>query len=361
MTHALRALHVAHLVEAYEPDELGLLVFELSQRSRQLGARVSVISAQAPPRAWLEAQTPAGLSVHALPRSTTLGTTQLAQLLRHIQADVLHTHELDVASWGAHSATIAGVPHLHSDHVQAHDDPTRARFLQAKASATSLTTTSRQPSALPRDARRVHLPHGLSSPTRDLDQRHATRARHHIDPQEVVLGWSGAPGAPALMQALHEALRAMPTLRVLALGSTTSRRLMGAWALRAKLTTRVHVAALDELPQTLYPAMDLFLAHDQSAMQELAALRAMSYGAPVLWLKESPPQAPTQAMSLALDQVDRPEALMGALLTASSQLRDRQRCGQAARSFVATTHDLGKVAARVQELYVELTTPPAKG
>lgn len=85
---------------------------------------------------FAEELTQVGIDVHSVPKRSKLGvglTAQLTELLRDVQADLVHTHLWAADVWGSRAAAQAGVPTISTEHNVNRDEGALKHWIKCRA------------------------------------------------------------------------------------------------------------------------------------------------------------------------------------------------------------------------------------
>lgn len=298
-----------------------------------------------------------------------LSALALRRLVRRLRIDLVHANTGVVVSSGL-AARLAGVPHVWHIRDSFHEFPALWRFYSRYVLATSrrvIAVSAAMAAQFGGDPRVTVIPNGVAPselPRPDAAEVDAFRRRHRLEGALVV----GCVGRIKLVRKGQERLLAAAALlrqrghrpRFLFVGAPyrgNEAHLASLEELRDRLDLRDEVVFVGELddPRRAYAVMDVFVL--PSAQPEPFAgvvLEAMAMSLPVVATRcgGSAEQIVDGVTGVLVDPAD-PEALAGGI---EPLLRDeslRRRMGAAGLERVARCFSPGRMAERIQGVYVE--------
>lgn len=222
---------------------------------------------------------------------------RLVREIRNFQPDLVHTHLIHADVYGQIAARIAGMPGISSMH-SAMSFYRRRPYRTAARLAGSL---ARQTIAISEHVRRfleelrltpidrvrvVHYGIDTLSWVRSESESQAARARLRLTPQDVAVGIASRlvpdKGHELLLEAMAEALRGAPELRLIIAGDGPLRARLEGLAARLFPTEVVRFIGYVDDVRPLMNACDVVIHPSLGEGFGLAALEAMAAGRPVV-------------------------------------------------------------------------------
>jgi glycosyltransferase involved in cell wall biosynthesis len=301
-----KALHVVHGVLSLELGGLERLVVDLVRAGRQRDYRVSVVCVERPGRLATQVRA-AGAEVCSLDKPPGRSSTAIAQasrLLRSLQPDLIHTHQVGALWYLGQAARLCNrLPVLHTEHS---DHVALARSWLAKLRARVLWWQAAHFAdrfcCVSEDvARSVRRWGTVSSSKVDIVPNGINLARHAMSESALAVRESlGIPAGALVVGTLGRLvevkrqdllIRAFSTLGrqgrhagtwLLVVGDGPQRQPLEALARHLGVSGRTVFAGYQPQPERLLKAMDLFVLTSRHEGLPLALLEAWAAGLPVI-------------------------------------------------------------------------------
>jgi len=301
----------------------------------------------------------------SLPRWSLLWPRDLAEVIRRIGPDVVHTHS-GVWYKTARAARAAGVPLLvHTDHGRPTPDPFVARFLDGRAARSTdvviaVSDALRQrleATVVPRGTRIVVVRNGVDTEQFMPGRSIGIRATLGLPPEAVVLGSIGRleaiKGYEVMVQAMaHLRSHGSPPVALVLAGDGSERFRLEAMAESLGVAGSVHFLGWRDDVQELLASFDIFTMSSHSEGTSVSLLEAMSTGlCPVVT------DVGGNRVVLGPDLAHRlvPPADPAALATAWAQAIEdpvrRARDGDVARTRVISEFSLDAMVRAYEDVY----------
>lgn len=301
--------HIVHGVLSLDLGGLERLVLDLVKIGVQRGHRVSVVCVERPGKLAGQAED-MGANVVCLnkPRGRSRQAVADAELLlRELQPDVLHTHQIGALWYLGQAAArmgLAGVVHTeHSDHVRLATGwlgKLRARYLWWRGGrlaariccvSDDVATAMRRLGTVPSGRVKV-VPNGIDTDVYgDRSRRNELRKRLGLCREgdaagAVVVGTVGrlteVKRQDLLLRAVASLSESFPRLRLLLVGDGPERARLEEFAATLGIAERTVFAGYQARPEEYLAAMDLFALTSRHEALPLALLEAWASGVPVV-------------------------------------------------------------------------------
>jgi len=372
-------LHVVHGVLSLDLGGLERLVVDLVREGRRRGERVSVVCIERPGR-LAELVQAAGAELHSLdkpPGRRPAVIEQAAELLRRLQPDVIHTHQIGALWYLGQAASRLKLPVLHtehSDHV-AHArgwlEKLKVRLLWRNTAplarrfccvSDDIARSVRRFGTVPRSKVEV-VPNGIDLNSFDAPVAAAeVRAELGIPPGALVIGTLGRLVEVKQQDLLIAAFALLIQLgrhantRLLIVGDGPERQRLEALADRLKVGERTVFAGYRPQPERMLRAMDLFVLTSRHEGLPLALLEAWAAGLAVVSSSVGAiPQVILHGISGMLFKSGDTQALAEIL----ERLLDAPwligQLGRRGRARVELRYSLERMADSYRQHYTELT------
>jgi glycosyltransferase involved in cell wall biosynthesis len=364
-----RPLHVCHAVLRLDVGGLERVVLHLVREARRDGNRVSVLCLERPGTlaGMAEALGARVVSVDKPPGFRPGIVPRIANVLRDLRPDVVHTHQVGALLYAGPAARRARVPVVvHTEHGKHYAGRLRTRLLGrlAARSARRLFAVSADILRELRDCRiappgkLVHVPNGVDVDRFELTDDPADLRREFGLPADVpVIGTVGRlTGLKRQDVLLHGFARLQhPTARLLIVGDGPAREELVSLAANLGITDRVVFAGYRDRPERALAAMDVFALTSDSEGMPLAILEAWAAGKPVVASRVGGvPELVADGRTGLLFPAGDDAALAGCL---DRLLRDRsltEALGEAGRARVRNRYDTRTMAGTYLGHYRDL-------
>jgi glycosyltransferase involved in cell wall biosynthesis len=363
-------LKVIHVVLSLDIGGLEHIVLDLVGAGQKCGQDVAVLCLERPgalaPR--VEALGVPVPCVHKRP-GLKLGTVgRVKSILRELDPDVVHTHQIGALFYAGPAARRAGVPVVvHTEHGK-HYANGRTRWLGwfAARSAARFFCVSQ-------DIAAEVLEHRIAPP------RKVTVVPNGIDTDRFRTGDDGpevreALGIPAhapvvgtvgrlteikrhdlLVHAFAALRRALPAAHLLLVGDGPSAAELRQLTARHGLEGCVHFAGYQARPERYLRAMNVFALTSRSEGMPLAVLEAWAAGVPVIASRVGGlPEMTDHGRTALLFPFGDEEALTQGLCNLLTKRSFARHLTQAGREQVESQYSLKRMAKTYQDYYLEL-------
>lgn len=367
----MRPLHVTHAVLSLDCGGLERIVVDLVRAGAELDQRSSIICLERTGTLASQAED-LGARVVCLDKrpGLRLGLVRaLKTVLRELNPDVLHTHQVTPLFYAGPAAKAVGVPLVvHTEHGRHYTDNKRARWLgwvAGKFAAKFFCVTAKIAEEVlafgvaPRRKIQV-VTNGIATHRfREGQHRTETRRALGIAPDAPVIGTTGRldeiKRQDVLIRAFAQVQARLPTAELLLVGDGPLKCDLMGLAESLGIKERVHFAGYQSEPERYYQAMDLFAITSRSEGMPLAVLEAWAAGLPVIASKVGGlpdlieegrtgmffPSGDETALALALTRVLADKDLA-------------RRMGEAGGQLVENRFSLEHMARAYQGHYLEL-------
>ena len=302
-------------------------------------------------------------TLHVAPRMRSwslLYPRELAQLIRRLQPDVVHTHS-GVWLKAARAARLANVPFsVHTEHGRRFPDPMADKLLDGFAARSSDRVVA--VSAKLRD----HLIDALGIPAAKVmvitngveilptGDRTAQRRALDLSPEAVVIG---SVGRLEPIKGYEFALRALSLLQrknvvLVIAGDGSQREMLEVLAGQLGVREQVRLLGWRDDVTDLHAAADIFTLASRSEGTSVSLLEAMAAGlCPVVTDVGGNRDVLGPALSHRLVQPQDPEALAEGWRRAIDESVQRQQDGAAARRRVEAAFSIRRMVSEYEALY----------
>ena len=360
---------------ATESDRMGGAEAMLAHLASGLRARGHHVELLIPARGsgWLDAQLE---DVGVPSRPLTLGrvrwtpVAEIRRALAAMRADVLHSHMIGLAMFGAAATIGTGVPHVITMHGTGRETSAARRRWALRAALRASAAPIAVSDGLRRELR------GLIGPVADrMDvlpngvperrgSRDATRTSLGIAPHEILVVAVGNLFHNKNHAALLEALGRLPAdvpwrlaiagRREDAADALDARIAASGWEQRATL-----LGPRDDIPDLL-AAADVFAMPSLNEALPMALLEAMFSGTAIVASAVGGiPEAVRDGREGLLVPPGDVDALAAALARVVGDVRLRERLGEAARARARAEYGVERMVAAHEALYARLVVPRA--
>jgi len=304
----------------------------------------------------------------SLPRWSLLWPRDLAEIIRRIAPDVVHTHS-GVWYKTARAARAAGVPLLvHTDHGRPTPDPFVARFLDGRAArrtdvVIAVSDALRQrleSTVVPRGTRIVVVRNGVDTDHFAPGQSGGgVRAALGIPQNAVVLGSIGRletiKGYEVMVEAMaHLRSHGAPPVALVLAGDGSERPRLEAMARSLGVANSVHFLGWRDDVHELLATFDIFTMSSHSEGTSVSLLEAMSTGlCPVVTDVGGNSTVLGPGLAHRLVPPADPRALAAAWAQAIEDAASRTGDGAAARERVVAEFSLDAMVRAYESIYLE--------
>lgn len=366
-------LHVAHLIQYFHVGGIERLVLALGRGLAARGVRTTVFAyvSNGPFEAVYRE---AGLETVFLETRPGVQALLPARLLAEFarrRVDLVHTHHLGPALYGALPARTLGRRVVHTEHsVELYDTERRRLAGRLLPRLAHVVTVSHELAAYRRehfgDAPEV-IENGVEvPPVADASARAAARELLQLPPDALVVGSVArlaAEKAPALLLEAFQLARAQAPqrdLRLVLVGDGSERALLERRVAEAGLQEVVRLVGRRDDVERLLPAFDVFgLASEREGLP-LAVLEAMAHGIPAVTTAVGALPALLSGGAGRLAPSGDAPALAQALLALVPDA-DRRAAGDTARRLVLEKHSSYTMLDRYSAVYARLSGKPVAG
>jgi glycosyltransferase involved in cell wall biosynthesis len=368
-------LHICHAVLRLDVGGLERIVLELVREARRDGHRVSVLCLERPGTLAGVAE---GLGARVVSAGKPLGfrpgvVPRIANLLRGLRPDVVHTHQIGALLYTGPAARRGRVPVVvHTEHGKHYAGRLRMRLVGrlAARSARRVFAVSADILREMRDCRiatpgkLVHVPNGVDVVRFDLAED-ATDLRQEFGlPVGVpVIGTVGRLTGLKRQDVLLRGFARLqhPTARLLIVGDGPAREELVSLAANLGVTDRVVFAGYRDRPERTLATMDVFALTSDSEGMPLSILEAGAAGRPVVASRVGGvPELVAHGRTGLLFPAGDDAALAGCL---DRLLRDRplaETLGEAGRALVRERYDTRVMADVYLRHYQDLLRSPVR-
>jgi glycosyltransferase involved in cell wall biosynthesis len=363
-----RSLRIVLALESSGPGGAENMLLRLARALRARGDEPTIATMS---HGWMTERAEAdGVPIWIAPQRPGLDlpwVVQFARRLHRARADVLHTHDFAMNTFGAAAALLARVPAISTIHGRhwVTDRPRRAlayrvlRRLGVPIVAVSedlagfLVTGLRVPRA---QLEVVH--NGIPIPDRPVsdspDRRASARAALGI-PEDLALVVAVGNLYPVKDHAtLVRAIARLPAARVAIAGRGDQEAPLRALAAQLGLADRVHLLGLRDDVETVFAAADVFVQPSLSEGLPLAVLEAMATGLPVVATSVGGiPEVIADGRTGLLVPASDPLALAAALAKVLSSPDLAKSLGRSGRERALAEFSVEQMTERYRRLYGE--------
>lgn len=267
---------------------------------------------------------------------------ELAQWLKEEQVDVLHTHHLGPALYGAAAAWLAGIPLVHTEHSVEFYDVPRRRVLGAALDRWARVVAVSPEIATWRErsfgTRSVVVENGIPSPPpAPPGQREALRSSLSVGPGTCLVGCVARLAPEKNHRLLIDAVVGLRQVELVLIGDGPERQALERHAQR--LGAPVHFLGTRTDTEKWWCAFDVAALASTREGQPLALIEAMRSGVPVVATAVGGVPALVGAAGRLVPSQDR-AALRAELATLANQPALRAELAEAGRTQVERFNSL---------------------
>jgi glycosyltransferase involved in cell wall biosynthesis len=368
-------LRIAHVVLSLDVGGLERIVMHLARQFMVDGHEVFVICLEKPGSlaSFAEAEGAKIIFLGKQPGVTPALVKRIRAVLREIQPDVVHTHQIGAllyAGWAARRQRISAVVHTeHSNHVamcKSRSRRLRIRLLWWLAAryadyffCVSKNVADAARSVVPKRKIKV-IDNGIDTSVFDeTDHRDLVRRQLNIPADALVIGnvarLHEVKCLDLLIRAFGDVHAERPAAHLLLVGDGPCKESLERLAAEIKLKPMVHFAGYQAEPHRYMQAMDIFALTSRLEGMPLAILEAWAARLPVVASRVGgiPGLVDDGTSGLLFDSGDQ-EALKRQLLRLASDCRLASSLGAAGRKRVEADFDMRQMAANYMSHYLSL-------
>jgi glycosyltransferase involved in cell wall biosynthesis len=369
-TGAGRSLTVVHVVLSLNVGGLERVVLDLARCGERSGQKVAVVCIDEPGQ-LAPALVAEGTEVHCVFKRPGLRpglVRHLAELLRGLSADVVHTHQVGALIYAGPAARRARVPVVvHTEHGKNYGARWRTRLLGRLAGryaqrffcvSQDIASEVAERRIVP--ASKVRVAHNGIDTARScvaIDGA-AVRAQLGIPASAPVVGMVGRlteiKRPDLLLRAFAGVSRILPDAYLLIVGDGPLMGELVALAEALDVAPRVRFAGYQPRPQDFFRIMDVFALTSRSEGMPLVILEAWAAGLPVVG---SAVGGIPELLGSGCGRLFEPGSVAELQRALEELLVDRdaaRRIGESGRKRVLAAFDVRHMAERYQANYLEL-------